>query len=891
MKLTGSLAGMGSGSHVEIADHRNQRLTLAANGTFELPQDLAIGEPYHVRVLRHRSSPDQVCRAESASGIAQAPVPPVQITCQPGLTLGGTVQGMLGSGLSLRNNGGPALDIQANGSFTFPDRLAPGASYRVEVVRAPNAASQSCTVTDGEGKADSGDVSSVEIRCVNAAPHFLLADSDEVLRLFVYDAALGRFRAHGYRVGNVGAALPTRVYPAGAAEAFVVTRGNTIHRLDLRSGNFTDLEISRLGGIVDRSWALHPNSRAFYIGGTIVTSGQTFTSCSFGPQTGTLECDHDWSARFTGRGNVLKFLPSGTRAYSLSLSPLPVWTYSVDPLTGQFSDERASGITGTISTLGTDDYVEGPGGIHSVDPLTGRLTPLVNQPAGPIGTTGASTAPPGSDLVYLSAAADSEAPAFARDEDTGILMAATAPALPAGMARQGTYDAAGKRFYGFASGFLRAFAIAPGKDAFSELPASSFSLAGAAADFTLAVDPSGEFLYVHSLAGLRILKLDATGALESQVLGPEDIGTNAYFTKPVLTPIASEQPATFVTRFVYVTNEADNSVSQYRLQSDGSLALMGTISTGGIQPGSAAIDPRNRFLYVLNRTSADVAVFAIDADSGTLSAIPGSPFATLANPASLTISDGGTHAYVSGGGTLVRYYAINDSSGALESAMDPDYDTKLSADTMFPHPGFPIVLALSRATNQAIAFANPWASTDNTQLLRIQPSLGGGAYSFGTGGQPAALVVDSIGRALYVANAGDGTISQYSLGSHDDYYYDIRGLGNAVSAGGNPGSLAVDVTDRFLFAANRDTNDISVYGISPTDGSLQPIAGSPFAACGQPASLAVEFAGHYLLVACSADATLRTFEIDPITGVPTPLAGSAATGSMPVGISLTRQLE
>ncbi|HET7133667.1 MAG TPA: hypothetical protein VFJ95_15545, partial [Gammaproteobacteria bacterium] len=64
-------------------------------------------------------------------------------------TIGGTVSGLAGSGLVLRNNGGNDLTVAANGAFVFAGGLADGATYAVTVRTQPSAPAQDCVVGNG----------------------------------------------------------------------------------------------------------------------------------------------------------------------------------------------------------------------------------------------------------------------------------------------------------------------------------------------------------------------------------------------------------------------------------------------------------------------------------------------------------------------------------------------------------------------------------------------------------------------------------------------------------------------------------------------------------------------------------------------------------------------
>ena len=88
------------------------------------------------------------------------------MSCSTGsFSVGGTVSGLAGSGLVLRNNGGDDLQIASNGSFTFATELASGGTFEVTVATQPGQPSQTCTVADGTGTVGAGDVRTVKVSC------------------------------------------------------------------------------------------------------------------------------------------------------------------------------------------------------------------------------------------------------------------------------------------------------------------------------------------------------------------------------------------------------------------------------------------------------------------------------------------------------------------------------------------------------------------------------------------------------------------------------------------------------------------------------------------------------------------------------------------------------
>lgn len=77
----------------------------------------------------------------------------------------GTVSGLAGSGLKLQLNDRDDLAITADGSFAFATELEDGTPFRVSVGQQPAGPVQVCTVQNGSGTIDGGDVSNVRVAC------------------------------------------------------------------------------------------------------------------------------------------------------------------------------------------------------------------------------------------------------------------------------------------------------------------------------------------------------------------------------------------------------------------------------------------------------------------------------------------------------------------------------------------------------------------------------------------------------------------------------------------------------------------------------------------------------------------------------------------------------
>src|SRR5882724_1147382 len=165
--IGGTIAGLtGSGLLLQLNGGGN--LPVNPNATaFTFITQLASGAAYAASVLTQATGPSQTCTVTNGSGtVGSANVAGISVSCTTNrFTIGGTVSGLLGAGLVLRNNGGDDLAIGANGAFTFTTSILSGATYAVTVLTQPSGPAQSCVVTSGSGTLGAGNVTSVGVDC------------------------------------------------------------------------------------------------------------------------------------------------------------------------------------------------------------------------------------------------------------------------------------------------------------------------------------------------------------------------------------------------------------------------------------------------------------------------------------------------------------------------------------------------------------------------------------------------------------------------------------------------------------------------------------------------------------------------------------------------------
>ena len=151
--IGGTVSGL-SGSGLVLQNNASDNLSVTANGTFTFATPMASGGAYQVTVLTSPSNPAQTCMVTGGAGSVTAKVTDVHVACATlNYTIGGTVQGLSGAGLTLQDNGVDNLLVTANGGFTFLTPIATGGAYRVTVLTQPTGPVQNCNVNNSSGTA------------------------------------------------------------------------------------------------------------------------------------------------------------------------------------------------------------------------------------------------------------------------------------------------------------------------------------------------------------------------------------------------------------------------------------------------------------------------------------------------------------------------------------------------------------------------------------------------------------------------------------------------------------------------------------------------------------------------------------------------------------------
>ena len=175
--------------------------------------------------------------------------------------------------------------------------------------------------------------------------------------------------------------------------------------------------------------------------------------------------------------------------------------------------------------------------------------------------------------------------------------------------------------------------------------------------FGVVISPYGKFLYTANISGNTISAFSIDGA--TGTLTP--LSGSPFAAGPYPQDLAFSPSG----KFLYVSNSSGGTCFRLRANSDGSLTQVGPLYAAGLYPAALAVSPSG-FLYVPNANSSTISVYSINAATGALTPISGSPFPGPGQPTQAAVAPSGQILYVSGGNSNdIAAYRINRTTGAL----------------------------------------------------------------------------------------------------------------------------------------------------------------------------------------------------------------------------------
>jgi len=299
------------------------------------------------------------------------------------------------------------------------------------------------------------------------------------------------------------------------------------------------------------------------------------------------------------------------------------------------------------------------------DPNSGVLTELAGSPITAGQAVQAMVLHPSGKYLYAANSGEDDVSLFTVSS-SGVLqeqpprtLTGTAPTLIA-------VDTAGQYLYVANSGSFDISAFAIGSNGVLTAVGSPTPIGMIPINMTLS--PSG-ILYVTGSTtegagsiGLVEAFTLSQGTLTQLPSSPFNTGTNPYGL--AITPSGG---------FLYTGNNTDDSISEFTVNSGGSLTPLANSPIG--EPSSQAgpigllIDPSGTYLYVANQASSPsgIAGYSIGSD-GSLTLLISSPFSTAAQPSVIATDPSGKYLFVGNQkSSAIQSFSLDTSDGALTS--------------------------------------------------------------------------------------------------------------------------------------------------------------------------------------------------------------------------------
>lgn len=309
-------------------------------------------------------------------------------------------------------------------------------------------------------------------------------------------------------------------------------------------------------------------------------------------------------------------------------------------------------------------------------------------------------------------------------------------------------------------------------------------------------------------------------------------------------------------KFVFITNDRNNTISVYS-QSGGKLSSFNgsSLKTGNL-PSGVAVTPDGKYVLVSNYSDATISVFSHS--NGVLTAI-GSPVATGKGPTEIVISNDGNNVFTANySGMSVSAFTF--SNGVLASA-GPDISTNGITQHIAISPDNQFVYASTYSSSALISYANQNARLKQVQQTYtsfnigglsiapdgktlVAPDYGGNAISFGlnsgafnqsnivktTSFGSSVSVITADGKYAFISGSDTGIITPLSLQNGN-----LNLVGSPVSAGLGIGKLMILKNSPVLLTINSSKGSMTSYRFATSDtvSSLLNLQSVPAAAAAQ----------------------------------------------------------
>lgn len=341
------------------------------------------------------------------------------------------------------------------------------------------------------------------------------------------------------------------------------------------------------------------------------------TITATGLATGAAQGTSTISATFGNATGSTTLTVGAARALSLVLTPataniavgntvaftaLELWTDGTHPLSGTVTWSSDTAATATINPA-TGVALAAGIGTANITATEGSLT----------GTAAVTVVAAQARYAYLSNQGDSTISQYSVSAATGAFTPLTPATVPAQIPQQVVVSPNGLFAYSISqtppTSSAVLFHIDPTTGLLSPSAPSVATQVGTGGFNHAAIDPTGQFLFVVDYNGDGSVAGTVGSYSIDQISGALTL-VNTVATGKGPTDVLVDHTG----KYLYVTNNADNNISEYSIATDGTLAALTPATVDGVDgPQFGAVDPANKYVYIPNGnpTPGTVSVYSI----------------------------------------------------------------------------------------------------------------------------------------------------------------------------------------------------------------------------------------------------------------------------------------
>jgi 6-phosphogluconolactonase (cycloisomerase 2 family) len=502
----GTVTGL-AGSGLVLNSDFGGDLAVSASGSFTFSTRLPAGSAFNVGVRNQpTSSPAQYCQVANGGGtIAAANVMNVTVTCGTGYTVGGTVSGLVGSGLTLAictHVPGPGgglwvchnqKQIGADGTFTLGSLPAgyPGRRDYVVIDQQPSSPPQRCVISNADVSGQVANGTGFTVSCADYFEYLYVTNAaDNTLSSYSVNATTGA-------VAVIGAPTATGTSPYAIVGSEAYGGGRFVFVANARSNDISAFAVDPMTGALT------------------AVPGSPFTA-------GT-----DPQAMAVFSGSSLFVANAGSDNVSV---------YPIDPNTGALGAPSTSATAKSPTSIvidpeGSQMYVANHGGSNDISEILGQ-TAVPGSPF-PAGGNPLSLALGANGKFLYSANPDATNPSisgFSVDGGIGVLSPLSGSPFPLPVSHYIATDQTGAYLYVTSGASILGYAIDATTGALTPLP--GFPVAAGANAYSISIDPTNHILYVTNDGAATVsgfIRDASTGALTPMAGSPFPAGNHPEF--------------------------------------------------------------------------------------------------------------------------------------------------------------------------------------------------------------------------------------------------------------------------------------------------------------------------------------------------------------------------